>query len=489
MTSDPRARASAFVAALHRGSRSAVNEAGRALIAARDPLGSQWRAVAQALLYNGEIDLALAAIDCWTATASDDPTARFERVALLARAGRLAEARSALDALPAGVPGPAERAYLAATLALNHGDLDAAAATLATVVRAAPQIGEAWLSLVTTRPLAPDEAAAMSLAAASFAGRRDRGAAAFAHARARHAERQGDAAGVEAALAHAAAIMTGIEPFDLVADARAVADVLSWRAADLSALRLADAPPARPLFVTGLPRSGTTLVEQMLASHSIVAGGEELGFVNILARDSDGIDRASLTRFAVRHGSLQPLRALYDHLLAQRHPGHGGIVDKSLLGSRWLALIATVFPDARPIWLARDRRDNGWSLYRQFFTSGNGWTWSLEAIGTMVARDEVLRAHWQSLLGERLLVVPYEALVADSAAWIDRMTRHVGLMPEPAQHRFHETRRPVVTASAVQVRQPVTAAGVGHAARHPGPMAIFDRAWRAERKRLGNPVS
>src|SRR5690606_34087939 len=132
--------------------------------------------------------------------------------------------------------------------------------------------------------------------------------------------------------------------------------------------------------------------------------------------------------------------------------------------SRFLGLVAALLPDAPLVWMTRDPLDRAWSCFRTNF-SGNAMAWSydLQDIAAHFRLEDALLAQWQAILGERLLVVPYEALVADPVAWTGRLLAHCVLAQERQVLAPHENRRPVATASMVQVRRPIHGAAVGSA--------------------------
>jgi hypothetical protein len=234
----------------------------------------------------------------------------------------------------------------------------------------------------------------------------------------------------------------------------------------------------RAMFVTGTARSGTTLVEQILVSHSAVGSGGEINRLHFLAREVGGASYAALDRYQQRHG-VEGAARLWDHWLAERCPDLGRVVDKSLGTSRFVGLAAALLPQAPLVWLTRDPLDRAWSCFRTFFTDGMAWSFDLEDIAFFFWLEAKLLHTWRDLLGERLLVVPYEGLVADPDGWTRRILSHCGLAEEPQVFAPHETARPITTASAMQVRQPIHRRGVGAAEPYRASLAPFLDAFYA----------
>jgi hypothetical protein len=120
-------------------------------------------------------------------------------------------------------------------------------------------------------------------------------------------------------------------------------------------------------------------------------------------------------------------------------------------------------PEAPIVWLKRDPLDCAWSCFRTHFLAGVSWSYDLADIAHHFRLEDELLARWQDILGDRVLVVPYEGLVADSAGWIRRILAHCQLSEEPEAFSPHENRRAVTTSSVMQVRRPINRAAVGAA--------------------------
>jgi hypothetical protein len=166
-------------------------------------------------------------------------------------------------------------------------------------------------------------------------------------------------------------------------------------------------------------------------------------------------------------------------LLHERFPMPGRIVDKTTDTSRKLGIAAAVLPEAPLIWLKRDPLDCAWSCFRTCFMAGIRWSNALDDMAYNFRLEDRLLAQWQRNLGDRLLVVPFEALVTEPELWIRTILAHCGLAEEPQVFAPHENRRAVATASAMQVRQPINRRGIGSAEPYREYLEPFVRAYYA----------
>jgi tetratricopeptide (TPR) repeat protein len=235
------------------------------------------------------------------------------------------------------------------------------------------------------------------------------------------------------------------------------------------ARRGAGAPAADPIFIVGLPRAGSTLLEQILASHSAVEGTVELPDIPQIARELIGRnDEAHEGRFFEALAGLDgaQLRALGERYLhstrVHRKQGLPLFVDKMPNNCLYVGLIALILPNARIIDARRHPLGCCFSAFKQHFARGQGFTYSLTDLGRYY-RDYVdLMSHFDSVLPGRVHRVFYESMIENTETETRRLLGYCGLPFEERCLRFYETRRPVRTASSEQVRQPIFKDGMDH---------------------------
>lgn len=221
----------------------------------------------------------------------------------------------------------------------------------------------------------------------------------------------------------------------------------------------AGAPACDPIFVVGMPRSGSTLIEQILASHSMVEGTMELPDLPRIIRDLVAATNARTYPAAAADLDAKAFAHLGERYLqftkSRRKLARPLFVDKQL--SNWSAVgfIHLILPNAKIIDARRHPMATGLSCYKQHFSQGLDFTYDLADLGRYY--KDYLRAmtHWDAVLPARMHRVIHEDLAADPETHIRAMLDYCGLPFEGACLRPHETERPVMTASSEQVRQPI----------------------------------
>jgi tetratricopeptide (TPR) repeat protein len=420
-------------------------------------------ALAAALLALGRPTEAVAASHRALALRPDHAEARIRLGDGLRELGRVAEAAAVLERAAAQSPGNA-RAWVSLGLALQEAGQGAEAArAIDRALLADPRSAAAWSvrgGLKTFTPGDPDLDTLAALLAATAPGAiedrvdleftlgkgfMDIGDAdrAFAHLDAGNRIKR-------ATLRHDAA--------DDAAELRAIATSLD--AGRLEALAGGGDPSERPVFIVGMPRSGTTLAEQILASHPEVHGAGELTALETILIDHLGgalspIDRARRLA-ALDARDLAALGGAYVARIAELAPGARRVIDKMPANFRFAGLIRLILPNARIIHCRRDPVDTCLSCYERRFSRGQAFTYDLRELGLHYRAYAGLMAHWRRLLpGDRFMEVRYEDVVDDLEGQARRLVGFCGLEWDNACLAFHRNRRPVRTASVNQVRQPI----------------------------------
>jgi predicted Zn-dependent protease len=223
---------------------------------------------------------------------------------------------------------------------------------------------------------------------------------------------------------------------------------------------------AAPIFVVGLPRSGSTLIEQILASHSSVEGTMELADIPRMVQDLEGRgEQHGEPRYPAVLARLtaDDCRRLGEKYLTDTLPYRRGkpfFVDKMPNNFRHLGLIHLILPQARIIDARREPMACCFSNFKQLFASGQQFTYSLEDIARYYRAYVELMAHWETALPGKILRVQHEDLVDDLEGEVRRILQFCGLGFEPACIDFHLTGRQVHSASSEQVRQPLYREGL-----------------------------
>jgi tetratricopeptide (TPR) repeat protein len=225
-------------------------------------------------------------------------------------------------------------------------------------------------------------------------------------------------------------------------------------------------PSSMPIFIIGMPRSGTTLVEQVIASHPAVCGAGELQTLSevvltVRGPDSETIHYPDFVP-ALNADALKRLGSTYLAAVRKLVPRGERVTNKMPSNYYFAGLINLVLPNAKIVHTVRDPVDTCISCFSKLFSAEQNYTYDLGELGRYYKRYERLMAHWRRVLpAEGILDVRYEDVVADFETQARRIVSHCGLPWHDNCLSFHKTDRPVRTASAMQVRQPIYNTAVG----------------------------
>ena len=231
----------------------------------------------------------------------------------------------------------------------------------------------------------------------------------------------------------------------------------------------------RPVFIVGMPRSGTSLVEQILASHPHVFGAGELGDIKALASEilRDKGDQNTTCFRPIEPNTLNVLAERYSSRLDELAGNAIRVTDKMPSNFLWLGVIMQLFPSARIIHCRRDPRDSCLSIFFQQFTKSHAYANDLKDLAFYYRQYEYLMAHWHEVLDLPLLDVDYEELVVDLEDHARKMVNFLDLEWDSRCLDYYKSSRTTATASWDQVRQPVYTKSIGrwkHYRRHIAPL-------------------
>ncbi|NHO65836.1 tetratricopeptide repeat protein [Aestuariicella hydrocarbonica] len=227
-----------------------------------------------------------------------------------------------------------------------------------------------------------------------------------------------------------------------------------------------------PIFVVGLPRTGTTLVERIISSHSEVVSGGELNSLPLALMESMGLncftDPFSITIDQCLSIKPEQYRYIHDRYLQLSLDRLGAntdthyFLDKLPFNALYIGYILAAFPKAKILHLDRHPMDTAWSNFKMLFNHGYGYSYDLQALGAYIIAHQQMMDAWKSRFPENIYSVKYEALVQAPDQNIQRMLQHCQLAPERSCFEFHNNQAASQTASASQIRQPIYQSAAGH---------------------------
>jgi tetratricopeptide (TPR) repeat protein len=364
------------------------------------------------------------------------------------------------------------------------GHLEAAERNLDAVIGALPLDGEAWLLRSDLRRQSPDRnhVADLEKVLSRLKGRR--AALPVAFALAKELDDLGEYARSFSCLQAACRSMRSTLRYDVADDIAVLERLRATHTRQAIDVLLSDCDNEECVFIVGLPRSGTTLVERILGSHSqVYAAGELDAFARTLVAAVQNQGAAAVSKLDFVERALQVgVADLGTSYVAATRPRTGHTLrftDKQPINYLYAGLIRAALPRARFIALHRDPMDSCYAMYKTLFASAYPFSYDLIDLGRYYVAWRLLMQHWAEIIGDAWLPVGYEDLVTDLEGVGRRMIAHCGLEWEPQCLEFHAQPAAVTTASAAQVHRPLYADSIGKWRRYAAELEPLVRHFAA----------
>jgi len=469
---------------LRTGHRQEAIDLLRAEMAEGPAAGERYRSIAMLAGRIGEVDMMLEASRRFARTQPEDLGRLLQYWGDLAANGQSAAARAAAEQWEAhNRPNPWVDHALG-TMASAEGDFDKARERYRSALATGGDAAQNWfaLAMITTfRDGADIDAMRAAQQRISQSDTQARARLHYAVAKGLHDLSDFD--GAWAAYRAGAKLRSGSEPYSGQQLENLVASLIAdFDAAQMGDLRAPAFQDVDVVMVNGLPRSGSTLIEQILTRHSQVPDGGESNLFRAASLPTVNFSLKGARAYQERHGEEADPWGLvaqtYARIMRERFPQTGTLVDKTLLQSHLMGLILHALPQVPIVWMRRDPLGNAVSCFRTYFTTRMAWSWSPEDIAHFFRQEDALFAHWTDLAGDRILVVPYEGVVDQPRLWIEKIAAHCNLPFEPAMLESHLGERSISTASVSQVRQPINRAGIGVHRHYPQFVDRFESSYR-----------
>jgi tetratricopeptide (TPR) repeat protein len=375
--------------------------------------------------------------------------------------GRLAEAKGFLEKVLRAAPSNVDALVIMGDIAGNEGRLTEAEDLYRRAVEIAPGTAGAWAGLVRLRGMSSADGSWLEGAEQAVTnGLAPVDEATIRYAMGKYFDDLGEFKRAFRSYQRANELQRRTtNTYDRQGRVRFVDDLIRVYSREaLARERTVVADSSRPVFVVGMMRSGTSLVEQIIASHPAAKGAGELQYWFNALRKHEVAVRREILGDALRSELAKGYLRVLDGCSADAVR----VVDKTPFNSDYLGVIHSVFPNARIIYLERDPIDTCLSCYFQQLSSAHEFALELSDLAHYYREHHRLMAHWRSVLpAGTLLDVPYDELVADQEGWTRKIVAFLGLEWDEHCLDFHKTERPVLTASYWQVRQKIYRSSVG----------------------------
>ena len=458
-----------LVSAVKSGDSNKAHDCLKLLLADKPNLNASWLGVARMAILSGEVTSAKKALEMFDLSGKTPFSDKLQQLAMLIETGQVELAFDKAGKLAKENPNRPEIYHFLSTVALQLGQTDLAIKYAELVLKQWPTSGPTWLILASLQKIQSDSPLLKrmldierSVAATPNQASKSSFYAALSKA-------YFDLNDFDQAFKYASqsnTYLSEIQTYSVAEDRQNVRYIESQQAnfVDLpQSDRKVDAD--NPIFIVGLPRSGTSLLEQMLCSHSeIIDGGEFNGMERASRCLTKGLpigSRAEQLDVTVIEKHVEEIRRSYLQYAHEKYGASGIVVDKSMSNNRYLWLIKKVFPNSPIIFIKRNLLDTAWSCYRTHFSSGFTWSLSLADTGEYFSMEEDLNRLWLQKFKSSIHPIDYQNLVANPETLLKELCQFCGLEYQNSMLAFHESKRAVFTASVAQVRKSVHQDAVG----------------------------
>ncbi len=412
----------------------------------------------------GEFSVACELAERFAGGQGAHPPGVLQAAAVLAGAGRFTRALTLAESALGKAPDDPSLNHFLGTVQQQLGNQDEAGRLLLDALSRAQLSGITWLTLAAQHRFEPDDPLLdrMEGLRTAFAGAPSIQRVPFRYALGKAYVDIGDANRAFDEFVDAGEGLEESTRYDPARERAAVDGIIaasSELSADIAGERSDSDDPA--IFVVGLPRSGTTLLQRLLTTRPGVVDGAEFPGMAVATMDYRRQHPADGNQPRDAEALLEVGR-IYRHLVSERFGTDERIVDKNITNTLYAGLIAGVFPSSPIILIERDPADVAWSCLRTHFSQGQPWSWTLPNIAAHLQAEYRLMAHWKRVLAGRVVCIRYEELVRRPASVLPDLCARLNLPYDESMLEFHRQRGTgVTTASVVQVSAPLADRSVG----------------------------